>query len=59
MSSNHAGSRHRHSKELEFWTIINELPDRIPVGRAELEAIERYFEEVIEECMQKPVSSQR
>ena len=32
----------------EFWTIENELPDPIPVATAELNAIERYFGDVLD-----------
>lgn len=32
----------------EFWTVENELPDPIPVSRAELDAIERYFGDLLD-----------
>ena len=32
----------------EFWTIVNELPDTIPVRKAELDAIDRYFSDVLD-----------
>jgi len=32
----------------EFWTVENELPDPIPVCTAELDAIERYFGDVLD-----------
>jgi hypothetical protein len=32
----------------EFWTVLNELPDRIPVGKRELDAIDRYFSDVLD-----------
>ena len=32
----------------EFWTIENELPDPLPVSKAELDAIERYFGGVLD-----------
>lgn len=32
----------------EFWTVENELPDPLPVGKAELDAIERYFGDVLD-----------
>jgi hypothetical protein len=35
----------------EFWTVINELPDPIPVGKDELDAIERYFSDVLDEIL--------
>ncbi|WP_299805093.1 hypothetical protein [Tardiphaga sp.] len=34
--------------DAEFWTIINELPDPIPVNRPELDAIESYFAEILD-----------
>lgn len=42
MSSKRAPSKARPS-DAEFWTVENELPDPLPVGKAELDAIERYF----------------
>ena len=33
----------------EFWTVVNELPDPLPVTTAEIEAFERYFGEVLDE----------
>jgi len=33
----------------EFWTVVNELPDPLPVTTAEIEALERYFGEVLDE----------
>jgi hypothetical protein len=32
----------------QFWTVENELPDPIPVSTAELDAIERYFGDVLD-----------
>jgi hypothetical protein len=32
----------------EFWTVDNELPDPIPVSTAELDAVERYFGDVLD-----------
>ncbi|WP_454642922.1 hypothetical protein [Bradyrhizobium liaoningense] len=32
----------------EFWTVENELPDPIPVAKAELDAIERYFGDLLD-----------
>jgi hypothetical protein len=32
----------------EFWTVLNELPEKIPVGKAELDAIDRYFSDVLD-----------
>jgi hypothetical protein len=34
--------------DLDFWTVLNELPDRIPVGKDELDAIDRYFNDVLD-----------
>ena len=47
MSSNRSPSKPRLS-DLEFWTVVNELPDPIPVSKAELDAIERYFGDLID-----------
>jgi hypothetical protein len=55
MSSSRAHSKWRPT-DPEFWTVINELPDPLPVSRAELDTIERYFADVIEQSL-KPVSS--
>jgi len=35
----------------EFWTVINELPDPLPVSTAELDAIERHFSDVLDEVL--------
>jgi hypothetical protein len=32
----------------EFWTVINELPEPIAVSRPELDAIERYFADLLD-----------
>jgi hypothetical protein len=32
----------------EFWTVLNELPIRIPVGKGELDAIDRYYSDVLD-----------
>jgi hypothetical protein len=32
----------------EFCTVLNELPEAIPVGKAELDAIDRYFSDVLD-----------
>jgi hypothetical protein len=50
MSSKPRQSKPRPS-DLEFWTVINELPDPIPVGKDELDAIERYFSDVLDEIL--------
>jgi hypothetical protein len=39
----------------EFWTVINELTNPLPVSKAELDAIERYFADVIAQSL-KPVN---
>lgn len=59
MSSNFAGSKHRHPNEQDLWTVINELPNQIPVSKTELEAIERYFADVVEACLQKQTPNLR
>lgn len=40
-----------HLSDPEFWTVVNELPDPIPVGKDELDAIERYFSDVLDETL--------
>lgn len=42
-----ASARPRPS-EPEFWTVINEIADPIPVAPAELDAIESYFSAVLD-----------
>lgn len=32
----------------EFWTVENELPDPIPISKAELDTIERYFGDLLD-----------
>lgn len=32
----------------EFWTIENELPDPLPISTTELDAVERYFGNVLD-----------
>ena len=48
-------SKRPHSKlrptDPEFWTVINELPDPLPVSTAELDAIERHFSDVLDEVL--------
>lgn len=34
--------------DAESWTVENELPDPLPVSTAELDAIERYFGDVLD-----------
>ena len=34
-----------------FWTVINELPQPLPAKPAELDALERYFADVIGACL--------
>ena len=50
MSSNRQLSKLRPT-DPEFWTVINELPDPLPVSTAELDAIERYFSDVLDEVL--------
>jgi hypothetical protein len=40
-----------HPSDPEFWTVVNDLPDPIPVGKGELDAIERYFSDVLDEIL--------
>jgi hypothetical protein len=35
--------------DTEFWTVVNQLRDTIPVGQAELDAIDRYFSDLLDE----------
>jgi hypothetical protein len=32
----------------EFWTVQNELPDPLSISKAELDAIEQYFGELLD-----------
>jgi len=50
MSSKRAHAKRRPT-DPEFWTVINELPDPIPVSKDELDAIERYFSDVLDEIL--------
>jgi hypothetical protein len=50
MSSSRPHSKLRPT-DPEFWTVINELSDPIPVGKDELDAIERYFSDVLDEIL--------
>jgi hypothetical protein len=50
MSSSRSSSKLRPT-DPEFWTVINELPDPLPVSTAELDAIERYFSDVLDEVL--------
>lgn len=47
MSSKRAPPKARPS-DAEFWTVENELPDPMPVVKAELDVIERYFGELLD-----------
>ena len=40
-----------HPSDPEFWTVVNELPDPIPVGKDELDAIERHFSDVLDDVL--------
>jgi hypothetical protein len=33
----------------EFWTVVNELPDPLPVTKTEIDALERYFGDVLDD----------
>ena len=48
----------RLSGEVGFWTVINELPDAIPVSKLELDALEQYFCGVIDACLKPQPSPQ-
>ncbi|MEW6397465.1 MAG: hypothetical protein AB1582_23355 [Pseudomonadota bacterium] len=48
MSSRQSKPKFR-SIDPEFWTVENELPDPIPISTAELDAIERYFGDVLDD----------
>jgi hypothetical protein len=50
MSSSRSSSKLRPT-DPEFWTVINELPDPLPVSTAEMDAIERYFSDVLDEVL--------
>ena len=45
--------------EPEFWTVINEIPDPIPVALAELDAIESYFSAVLDDVFDPSRKSSR
>lgn len=47
MSSSRRPSKPRPA-DPEFWTVENELPDPLPVSKAELDAIERYFGDLLD-----------
>lgn len=34
-----------------FWTVINDLPQPLPTKATELDALERYFADVIDACL--------
>jgi hypothetical protein len=42
-----AGARPRPS-DPEFWTVVNEITDPVPIAPAELDAIESYFSAVLD-----------
>ena len=33
------------------WTVIDELPDPLPVGKPELDALERHFNSILGQCL--------
>lgn len=35
----------------DFWTVINELPQPLPAKTTELDALDRYFADVIDACL--------
>jgi hypothetical protein len=37
----------------EFWTVVNELPDPLPVTKAEIDALERYFGDVLDDVFSR------
>jgi hypothetical protein len=47
MSSRRASSKLRPT-DVEFWTVVNELPNPLPVSKAEIDAIERYFGDMLD-----------
>jgi hypothetical protein len=47
MSSNRAPPKAKPPDD-EFWTVDNEFPDPLPVTKAELDVIERYFGELLD-----------
>jgi hypothetical protein len=47
MSSSGPPSKSRPS-DPEFWTVDNQLPDPIPVSKAELDAIEQHFGDLLD-----------
>jgi hypothetical protein len=48
MSSRRATSKFRPT-DPEFWTVVNELSDPLPVSNGEIDAIERYFGDLLDE----------
>lgn len=48
MSSSCVFSKRRPT-DPEFWTIMNELPDPLPVSKAEIDVIEQYFGDLLDE----------
>jgi hypothetical protein len=51
MSSKRAPSKARPS-DAEFWRVESDLPDPLPVGKAEIDAIERYFSGLLEAVLE-------
>jgi hypothetical protein len=59
MSSRRACSKLRPT-DPEFWKVVNELPDPLPISKAEIDAIERYFGDVLDEVFNlKRMSSEQ
>jgi hypothetical protein len=50
--------RANRSVEAGCWTVINELRNPIPVSKPELDALERYFADVVEACLKSQTSPQ-
>lgn len=48
MSSSCAFSKRRPT-DPEFWTVMNELPDPLSVSKAEIDVIEQYFGDLLDE----------
>ncbi len=49
--SSRASHKKRSAVDPGFWTVINELPQPLPVEASELDALDRYFADVIDACL--------
>ena len=56
MSSKRTPSKARPS-DAEFWMVENELPDPLPVAKAELDAIEQYFGDLLDTVFESKASA--